>query len=653
MKRLVFALVGALSLIPVLPTPSADAFANGQVTFVGHGWGHGRGMGQYGALGYAVDHGWDWQRILDHYYGGTSLSDMNPDTGIGVRLLERDGKDTIVTSASGFTAGGRHFGGGRAIKVHHNGNGNFTVEEAGGCGGPWGGGFGVSGEVKVRPDVPESAQGNNINNMLRVCGTNDQAYRGEIIVVNDGGTQRTVNALNIENYLRGVVPRESPSSWGSLGGGAGMHALRAQAVAARSYTISSPMYSYATTCDSTACHVYMGAFKNGEYLEGANSDAAVSDTRGKVRKGSNGAVARTEYSSSTGGWTAGGTFPPVPDDGDDYSGNPNHNWTANVAVTAVESAFGVGALQNIAVTRRNGLGDMGGRVTEVTITGADRSVTTNGADVRSKLGLKSDWFGVMNQPSGGVGGYWILGADGGIFSFGNAAFYGSMGGKALNAPVVGMSPTDSTSGYWLIASDGGIFSFGDASFYGSMGGQPLNKPMVAMAVRPGGGGYWTVASDGGVFSFGNAGFYGSMGGQPLNKPIVGITPTASGNGYWLVASDGGIFAYGDAQFRGSTGSIKLNKPIVGMTGKSDGTGYWMVASDGGIFAFDAGFYGSAADMRIGDVTAIAKTRSEGGYLMTTANGRVLTFGDAPNFGSMANAVPGYRGAIQGIATTRG
>ena len=73
-----------------------------------------------------------------------------------------------------------------------------------------------------------------------------------------------------------------------------------------------------------------------------------------------------------------------------------------------------------------------------------------------------------------------------------------------------------------MASDGGLFAFGDAAFYGSMGGQPLNEPIVGIAATPDGGGYWEVASDGGLFAFGDAKFYGSMGGQPLNEPVVGM-----------------------------------------------------------------------------------------------------------------------------------
>jgi hypothetical protein len=74
-----------------------------------------------------------------------------------------------------------------------------------------------------------------------------------------------------------------------------------------------------------------------------------------------------------------------------------------------------------------------------------------------------------------------------------------------------------------VGSDGGVFSFGDASFYGSMGGQHLNAPIVAVTSTPDGKGYWEVGSDGGVFSFGDASFYGSMGGQHLNAPIVAVT----------------------------------------------------------------------------------------------------------------------------------
>jgi hypothetical protein len=85
-----------------------------------------------------------------------------------------------------------------------------------------------------------------------------------------------------------------------------------------------------------------------------------------------------------------------------------------------------------------------------------------------------------------------------------------------------MAPTSNGGGYWLVASDGGIFTFGDAPFYGSTGAIHLNQPIVGMAASFDGGGYLLVASDGGVFAFGDSQFYGSTGNIHLNRPIVGI-----------------------------------------------------------------------------------------------------------------------------------
>ncbi len=79
-------------------------------------------------------------------------------------------------------------------------------------------------------------------------------------------------------------------------------------------------------------------------------------------------------------------------------------------------------------------------------------------------------------------GYWEVGADGGVFSFGNATFYGSAVGTKLKSPVVGMAATPDGHGYWLVAADGGVFSFGDAQYYGSMAGRHLNRSVVGMAV---------------------------------------------------------------------------------------------------------------------------------------------------------------------------
>jgi len=92
-------------------------------------------------------------------------------------------------------------------------------------------------------------------------------------------------------------------------------------------------------------------------------------------------------------------------------------------------------------------------------------------------------------------------------------------GGSVEVPCTAPPAAD---GYRFVAADGGMFSYGDLPFCGSMGGQPLDQPIVAMAATPDGGGYWEVASDGGVFSFGDATFYGSMGAKPLDQPIVGM-----------------------------------------------------------------------------------------------------------------------------------
>jgi hypothetical protein len=233
-------------------------------------------------------------------------------------------------------------------------------------------------------------------------------------------------------------------------------------------------------------------------------------------------------------------------------------------------------------------------------------------------------------------GYREVASDGGIFAFDEAQFYGSMGGAALNRPVVGIAATPDGQGYREVASDGGIFAFGDAQFSGSMGGIALNKPVVGIATTPDGQGYWEAASDGGIFAFGDARFYGSMAGIALNGPVVGIAATRDGQGYWEVASDGGIFAFGDAQNDGSMGGLALNKPVVGIAATPDGQGYWEVASDGGIFAFgDARFDGSMAGATLDKpVVGISTTPDGQGYWEVAADGGIFSFGDAQFFGSM-------------------
>src|ERR1700733_160146 len=182
--------------------------------------------------------------------------------------------------------------------------------------------------------------------------------------------------------------------------------------------------------------------------------------------------------------------------------------------------------------------------------------------------------------------FWLAQPDGAVLPVGNAPNLGST--PPLNQPVVGTASTPDDGGYWLVASDGGVFTFGDAGFYGSEGGQHLNQPVVGIAPTPDGRGYWLIASDGGVFTFGDAGFFGSMGGSPLNKPMVGLTATPDGGGYWMFAGDGGVFTFGDAGFYGSTGNIST-EPAQRVVSTSSGQGYWVVDQNGTSYGFgDAG-----------------------------------------------------------------
>ena len=158
--------------------------------------------------------------------------------------------------------------------------------------------------------------------------------------------------------------------------------------------------------------------------------------------------------------------------------------------------------------------------------------------------------GMAATPDGG--GYWLARADGKVSTHGDAVNYGSWPAHRSTRPSPTSSPplTARATGWW--PQTAASSPSGTPHFYGSMGGKHLNAPVVDIAPTADGGGYWLVASDGGVFTFGDAIFHGSMGGTHLNKPVVGIAATGNSSGYWMVATDGGIFSFG-APFLGSTG----------------------------------------------------------------------------------------------------
>ena len=619
----------------VVPISPAAAYPSDQVTLTGHGWGHGRGMGQYGALGYAIDHGWDWTRILNHYYGGTYLGDLDGGDGgylMTVRIMDRNNTTTILANRQTVrTDTGAVIGTFDASFIQRAGANLWHVypgNPGAGCGGGWAGApITVSANaIRVFPEA----------SVLRICQSNGtKDVRGTVRADTIDGQQVTINEVVMGEYLKGVVPRESPASWGALGNGSGMHALRAQAVAARSYAAAEGRYGIvAKTCDTTSCQVYGGVSQtiNGSTsTESPATNQAIAETAGKIRRhnGSN-AVARTEFSSSTGGWTAGGTFPAVVDDGDAVSANPNHTWTQSIPVGTIEARYARGTLSTIQILERNGLGEDGGRVRRMKLVFSGGEVETTGDAFRSAFGLKSDWFTVTNS---GAFPYHVVTRAGGVYAYNGAVYHGSTAGMNLNAPIRDITEGPPGSGYWILGEDGGVFSF-DVPFYGSMGDRRLNKPVVGMEATVSRRGYWLVGGDGGIFSFGDAPFYGSTGAMTLNAPVVGMSPTPTGGGYWLVATDGGVFTFGDAPYRGSTGDIRLNQPVFAMAATPSGNGYWLVARDGGIFTFgDASYIGSLPGRGIRETAVeILPSNSGQGYLIVTAEGNVYGFGDAPSGG---------------------
>ncbi len=224
--------------------------------------------------------------------------------------------------------------------------------------------------------------------------------------------------------------------------------------------------------------------------------------------------------------------------------------------------------------------------------------------------LNAPLVGIAATPKGR--GYWLLARDGGIFSYGNARFYGSTGNMRLNQPVVGIAAAPNGRGYWLVAADGGIFTFGRARFHGSTGAWRLNSPIVGMAATRSGRGYWLVAADGGIFTFGDAKFYGSAGGFPLGAPVVGMASSRSGRGYWLATANGQVLHFGDAR---AVGNVPSGRPIVGLARNAPGTGLWLVAVNGAVFTTGSARYaGGAAG---GLVQAAGIARAAHGYWVAT------------------------------------
>ncbi|MFM8645898.1 MAG: SpoIID/LytB domain-containing protein [Actinomycetota bacterium] len=388
-RRLIPLLVGLTlaSGLTVGVAPSSVAAAPGDpneavaIVVNGQGSGHGRGLSQYGALGWAIGrpdgNPRDFTWILDHYYGDTVMGNVSVDQRITVRMLDYDGSKQIAFLAANGNAqwsiNGSVQEGSYASIVARKVIGQEAFDVWGfplaGC--PtttdplewWtylGRATGARNTAILGLSVPGGDDGATLAaNTLGLCDSNQAIthYRGIFFATfNVEGEVRLVNDVPVEQYLRGVVPRESPALWGDWSEGRGINALRAQAVAARSYALAQNRYSpYAKTCNTDSCQVYGGAASrpNGGAAatnkEHANTDRAILDTANmiRVRTSAPTVPVSTEFSSSNGARTAGVNFPPVDDPGDQVDFNPFVRWTRVIDMAGLASRAGLDRITRI------------------------------------------------------------------------------------------------------------------------------------------------------------------------------------------------------------------------------------------------------------------------------------------------------------------
>ena len=426
-RRMLGGLLVVMASVIVAPAPSVPAQVAPEREVVGlviegTGFGHGRGMSQWGAYGRAVNGRQSWTTILNAYYGGTTLGSVSTASRVRVRLVGHDGDSTVgVISPSRTARWGTSPTNYAAIQARATATANrydIWARTTVACPAATTSGWtrvaaNVAGPVTFGTLVNESSGA--AGDVLGLCANDGSVthYRGRIQLTRDSaGNRRIVNDVPVEAYLRGVVPREVSTSWGNAGGGAGMNALRAQAVAARSYALSQNRYAstggYATTCDTSACQVYGGAARRASpaaspasggtcesgnaTFECANTNRAVAETAGYVRRSSSGAIVATEFSASNGPRTAGGAFPAINDPFDDVPQNPNHRWTRIVDGDLIAAAYGLGTLTAAATepdpaTPFSGIWD-----NRLRLTGTGGTVLVSSLNFRSAYGLPSHGF---------------------------------------------------------------------------------------------------------------------------------------------------------------------------------------------------------------------------------------------------------------------
>jgi hypothetical protein len=266
------------------------------------------------------------------------------------------------------------------------------------------------------------------------------------------------------------------------------------------------------------------------------------------------------------------------------------------------------------------------------------------------------WGGVRYQGDGGPypdgptarTGYDLVGADGGVFAFGDT-FYGSLPGLGVHVDdITGMVATASDTGYYLVGSDGGVFAF-NAPFVNSLPGIGVHvDDIVGIVPTADDQGYFLVGSDGGVFAF-NAPFENSLPGIGVHvDDIVGIAATPDDQGYWLVGSNGSVYAFGDAPFYGptSTGAVAI-------TSTPNGGGYWVVSANGTVTNFgDAGDFSDLPDLGVSvdNIVGIIVSGDGQGYNLIGSDGGIFSFGDATYEGSLPGLGVHVDDVVGGVAT---
>ena len=380
--RIIALAVAALLVVPASPAAADDPYVvpdDATITIEGDGSGHGIGMSQYGAYG-AAREGLKVGQILDFYYPGTRTGSTAGD--VRVWISDDDDRDLVVLGRATMTfrkvATGRTFSSmtPRATRwrIKPNAQGaNVVSYFADG----WQQVKTIRGDVEflagVRPLALKTPDG-----VVR--------YRGALRFAE----QLTVNVLPMEQYVRGVVPAEmSAASWPQ-------HALRAQAVAARTYAAfertqwTKRAYDL---CDTAACQAYGGA--TAQY---PTSDKAVKATAKDVLK-RNGNLAFAMYSASNGGHTVDGGRPYLPAQPDPYEGRSSdyYGWTRTVTSAELEAEYGYDNLVSIAIEERDGLGRRGGRVLQVRVTAESGFTDTiRGEDFQADWGLPSTLFTITS-----------------------------------------------------------------------------------------------------------------------------------------------------------------------------------------------------------------------------------------------------------------